>query len=206
MWFACKSTCDSTGGRAHNPPSLSVSTILVLERSPYSYLVMMKMKHTHTYHSQARVRANGDKRATWMEIHFGLQCSRLKVATATKCFSAQTLNFLHFRWNGFFTRRAGPPTTAWPQRHDEEEDFLALVRHNESTRQELIEWLGAWVRKQGFLHWVLLWDCASVHRKASLLEWIRTAHPECHVLFILGGYTAEAAASRHRDPAASEAQ
>ena len=45
--------------------------------------------------------------------------------------------------------------------------------------------------KKGFLHWVLLWDCASVHRKASLLEWIRTAHPECHVLFIPGGYTAE---------------
>ena len=61
----------------------------------------------------------------------------------------------------------------------------------ESTCQELIEWFGAWVRKQGFLHWVLLWDCASVHRKASLLEWIRTAHPECHVLFIPGGYRAE---------------
>ena len=61
----------------------------------------------------------------------------------------------------------------------------------ERTCQELVEWHGAWVRKQGFLHWVLLWDCASVHRKASLLEWIRTAHPECHVLFIPGGYTAE---------------
>ena len=61
----------------------------------------------------------------------------------------------------------------------------------ESTCQELIEWLGAWVRKRGFLHWVLLWDCASVHRKASLLEWIRTAHPECHVVFIPGGFTAE---------------
>ena len=34
-----------------------------------SCLVMMKMKmrHTHTCHSQARVRANRDKRATWME-------------------------------------------------------------------------------------------------------------------------------------------
>ena len=61
----------------------------------------------------------------------------------------------------------------------------------ESTCQEVIEWLGAWVRKQGFLHFVLLWDCASVHRKASLLEWIRTAQLECHVLFIPGGYTAE---------------
>ena len=61
----------------------------------------------------------------------------------------------------------------------------------ESTCQELIEWLGAGVRKQGFLHWVLLWDCASVHRMASILEWIRTAHPECRVLFIPGGHTAE---------------
>ena len=24
LWFACKSTGDSTGGRAHNPPLLSV--------------------------------------------------------------------------------------------------------------------------------------------------------------------------------------
>ena len=61
----------------------------------------------------------------------------------------------------------------------------------ESTCQELIELLGAWVRKQGFLHWVLLWECASVHRKAPLLEWIRAAHLECHVLFIPGGFTAE---------------
>ena len=61
----------------------------------------------------------------------------------------------------------------------------------ESTCQELIEWLGAWVRKQWFLHWVMLWDCASVHLKASLLEWVRTAHAERHVLFIPGGYTAE---------------
>ena len=61
----------------------------------------------------------------------------------------------------------------------------------EITCRELIDWLGAWVRKRGFLHWVLLWDCASVHRKASLLEWIRTAHPECHVLFIPGGFAAE---------------
>ena len=62
---------------------------------------------------------------------------------------------------------------------------------SESTCQELIEWLGSLVRKQGFLHWVLLWDCACVHRKASMLEWIRTAHPECRVLFIPGCYTAE---------------
>ena len=40
-----------------------------LERGPYSCLVMMKMqmRHTHTCHSQARVRANRDKRVTWME-------------------------------------------------------------------------------------------------------------------------------------------
>ena len=38
---------DSTGGRAHNPLLLSVSTIVVLERGPYSCLVIMKMKHPH---------------------------------------------------------------------------------------------------------------------------------------------------------------
>ena len=40
----------------------------------------------------------------------------------------------------FFTRRAGPPTTAWPERHDEEEDFLALVRHNAATQLEMERW------------------------------------------------------------------
>ena len=56
------------GWTCPQPSLLSVSTIVVLERGPYSCLVMMKMKmkHTHTCHSQARVRANGDKRATWM--------------------------------------------------------------------------------------------------------------------------------------------
>ena len=58
---------------------------------------------------------------------------------------------------------------------------------------EPIEWLGAWVRKQGFLRWVLLWDCSSVHRKASLLGsvpliWSATC------------------SSRRRDPTASDAQ
>ena len=53
---------------------------------------------------------------------------------------------------------------------------------------------------------MLLWDCASVHRTASLLEWIRTAHPECHVLFIPGGYTGKLSPCRHHDPAAPEAQ
>ena len=61
----------------------------------------------------------------------------------------------------------------------------------ENTCQALIEWLGTWVRKQGFLQWVLLWYCASVHRKASLMEWVRAAHPERHVLFVPGGFTAE---------------
>ena len=38
-----------------------------------------------------------------------------------------------------FTRRAGPPATAWPQRHAEEE-FLALVRHNAATKLEMEHW------------------------------------------------------------------
>ena len=63
----------------------------------------------------------------------------------------------------------------------------------ESTCQELIELSGLalGLRRRGFLHWVLLWDCASVHRKASLLEWVRATHPGCHVLFVLGGHASE---------------
>ena len=38
---------------------------------------------------------------------------------------------------------------------------------------------------------VLLWDCASVHRMAFLLQWVRAARPDCHVLFVPCGYTAE---------------
>ena len=78
----------------------------------------------------------------------------------------------------------------------------------ESTRQEPTEWLDTGVRKQGFPRWAPLWDCASVHRKASLMERARTAHPESHVVFVPGGCTAElhsgVAARRHLDPAASE--
>ena len=72
----------------------------------------------------------------------------------------------------------------------------------ESTCQELIEWLGAWLRQQGFLQWVLLWGCASVHRKAFLMEWVRAAHPELRTSWLHSGV----AAGRHLDPAASEAQ
>ena len=71
----------------------------------------------------------------------------------------------------------------------------------ERTCQELIEWLGAWVRKQGFLHWVLLWDCASVHQKASLMEWIRTAPRALHS----GWLHSEAATCGHLNPAALQA-
>ena len=70
-------------------------------------------------------------------------------------------------------------------------DLVVCAVVTESTCQELIDWLGAWVRKQGFLLWVQLWDCASVHRKASLMEWVRAPHPECRVLFLPGGFTAE---------------
>ena len=38
-----------------------------------------------------------------------------------------------------FSLRMGPPTTAWPHRHAEE-DFLALVRHNAATMLEMEQW------------------------------------------------------------------
>ena len=73
------------------------------------------------------------------KLPLGLQCSRLKVATATKCFSALTLSFFALPMERFITRRAGPPTSAWPQRHAEE-DFLALVRHNAAAQLEMQRW------------------------------------------------------------------
>ena len=48
-------------------PSPSLCSRSWLERGPYSLTMKMKMRHTHTCHSQTRVRANRDKRATWME-------------------------------------------------------------------------------------------------------------------------------------------
>ena len=39
----------------------------------------------------------------------------------------------------FFTRRTGPPTSVWRQRHAEE-DFLALVVHNAATNLEMEQW------------------------------------------------------------------
>ena len=53
---------------------------------------------------------------------------RLLCHNASFLFSS-TPQLLSLPMERFFTRRAGPPTTAWPRRHAEEE-FLGLVRHN----------------------------------------------------------------------------
>ena len=95
---------DSTGGRAHNPPPLSVSTIVMLERGPYSCLVLMKMKHTHTCHSKARVRVDEDERATWMETPLRssvlsfescLHCHQVFFSSKPELFSLLTGTVLH---------------------------------------------------------------------------------------------------------------
>ena len=93
------------------------------------------------------------------------------------------------RWT--LAESCGNFSSEWPERKKNSYSFSESHWCTESTCQGLIEWLGTWVRKQGFLHWVLLWDCASVHRLPSLMEWVRVAHPECHVLFVPCGYTAE---------------
>ena len=56
-----------------------------------------------------------------------------------KCFQLETAIVFHFPMKRFFTRRAGPPVTAWQERHAEE-DFLALVRHNAATKLEMEQW------------------------------------------------------------------
>ena len=91
------------------------------------------------------------------------------------------------------TSGAGPATAR--------EGLLQLQRE-----QELIERLGAWVPKQGFLHWVLLWDCASVPRKGLPAGMDPYCSPGVPRALHSGWLHSGAAASRHRDPAASEAQ
>ena len=50
--------------------------------------------HTHTCHSKARVRANGDERATWMET------TSVFSALPPSVSQLKPSIFLHFPWNG----------------------------------------------------------------------------------------------------------
>ena len=96
LWFACKSTGDSTGGRAH-------SSLCVDDEDPHlSQPLLYQLSNT----------------ATVVESTVECKCVQLEIAIV-----------FHFPMERFFTRRAGPPVTAWQERHAEE-DVLALVRHN----------------------------------------------------------------------------
>ena len=59
--------------------------------------------------------------------------------TATVVESTFECKCFQLEMERFFTRRAGPPVTAWQERHAEE-DFLALVRHNAATKLEMEQW------------------------------------------------------------------
>ena len=59
----------------------------------------MKMRHTHTCHSQARVRANRDKRATWMETSLRFRRHDAAAQLETN------------RWPALKKRRVGKPTS-----------------------------------------------------------------------------------------------
>ena len=59
----------------------------------------------------------------------------VKSTVECKCQLGTAIVF-HFPMERFFTRRAGPPVTAWQERHSEE-DFHALVRHNAATKLEI---------------------------------------------------------------------
>ena len=73
----------------------------------------MKMRHTHTCHSQARVRANRDKRATWMETSL-----RSSVLSFESCCCHQVFRRHNAavqletnRWPALKKRRVGKPTS-----------------------------------------------------------------------------------------------
>ena len=74
------------------------------------------------------------------EAHPHVSQSLLYQLLNASVFSSTPLLFVHFPMERFFTRRAGPPETAGAQRHDEEEDFLALVRHNAAAQLEMKRW------------------------------------------------------------------
>ena len=96
-----------------------------LERGPYSCLAMMRMKvkHIHTCHSHCCINCR-------------TQPLLLNQLLNASVFSSKPQLFFHFPMERFFTRRAGPPVTAWQERHAEE-DFLALVRHNAATKLKM---------------------------------------------------------------------
>ena len=72
--------------------------------------------NTEHHDKNARVRANGDKRARWMELHLGLQCSRLKI-----CFCRQDRGGGREAWPGASSQHrhdAGAPSVlhrVWKQ-------------------------------------------------------------------------------------------
>ena len=76
------------------------------------------------------------------EAHPHVSQSLLYQLLNASVFSSTPQLFVHFPMERFFTRRAGPPGTAGAgaQRHVEEEDFLALVRHNAAAQLEMERW------------------------------------------------------------------
>ena len=90
-------------------------------------MMKMKMRHTHTCHSQARVRANRDKRATWMETSL-----RSSVLSFESCCCHQVFRRHNAavqletdRWPALKKRRIGKPTS------------------DEQYTQALCEWVAA---------------------------------------------------------------
>ena len=98
--------------------------------------------------NKAHVRANEDKRTTWLETPLRSSVLSFECCYCHQVFLSSNPQFFALPMDGFFTRRAGPPTTAWPQRHDEEEDFLALVQHNAAAQLEMERWPPA-LKKRG---------------------------------------------------------
>ena len=100
----------------------------VCSRCPHSCLAMMRMKmrHTHTCHSHCCINCRTQP----------LLLNQLLNASVS---SSKPQLIFHFPMERFFTRRAGPPVTAWQERRAEE-DFFALVRHNAATKLEMERW------------------------------------------------------------------
>ena len=109
----------------------------------------MKMRHTHTCHSQARVRANRDKRATWMETSFWSSVLSFESCCCHQVFRRHdaAVQLETNRWPALKKRRVGKPTS------------------DEQCTQALCDWVAT---LEALLRHLLGWDNRMIADTATM--------------------------------------
>ena len=162
MWFACKSTSDSKGGRAHNPLPLSTH-----DRGAGKRSVLVSGTSTPVTVT-ASVKRACERKETSVRDGWKLH-NRSSVLSCERCYCHQVFfsSNPHFCTSHATVLHSGPPTTVLPQRHAEE-DFLALVRHNAATKLEMERWPPV-LKKRGVRK-----PTVDEHYTQALCNWVAT--------------------------------